>query len=153
MSFIDAAFFRKNDIQNNVLSYRRHKTRQLLHIKVVRQISELIELCTHKESPYLLPIITIPGKDMRLQYESALRRINNALKTIARMLKLPIPPTTYVTRHVWATIVKSKNIPVNVISDALGHDSISTTQKYLVSIDTSTIDKEMSLSSRIYSLI
>lgn len=140
MSFIDAAFLRKTDIQNDVLSYRRHKTGQLLHIKVVRQISELIERYTHKESPYLLPIITIPGKDERLQYESALRRINNALKTIARMLKLPIPLTTYVSRHAWATIAKSKNIPVNVISDALGHDSISTTQIYLASIDTSTID-------------
>lgn len=57
------------------------------------------------------------------------------------MLKLPITLTTYVSRHTWATIAKSKNIPVNVISDALGHDSITTTQIYLASIDASTIDK------------
>lgn len=57
------------------------------------------------------------------------------------MLKLPIPLTTYVSRHAWATIAKSKNVSVNVISDALGHDSIATTQIYLASIDTSTIDR------------
>ncbi|WP_413685291.1 tyrosine-type recombinase/integrase [Phocaeicola vulgatus] len=47
---------------------------------------------------------------------------------------------TYVTRHTWATIAKSKNVPVNVISDALGHDSVTTTQIYLASIDSSIID-------------
>ena len=33
MSFIDAAFLKKTDVQNGVLSYRRHKTGQLLYIK------------------------------------------------------------------------------------------------------------------------
>ncbi|MBV3764154.1 tyrosine-type recombinase/integrase [Phocaeicola vulgatus] len=47
----------------------------------------------------------------------------------------------YICRHAWATIAKSKNIPVNVISDALGHDSIATTQIYLASIDASTVDQ------------
>ena len=141
MSFIDAAFLKKTDVRNGVLSYRRHKTGQLLHIKMVNQICELIERYTDKESPYLLPVIAVPDNDGRTQYESALRRINNALKTIATMVNLKIPLTTYVSRHAWATIAKSKNISVNVISDALGHDSISTTQIYLASIDTSTIDR------------
>ena len=35
----------------------------------------------------------------------------------------------------------TKNVPVNVISDALGHDSIATTQIYPATIDASTIDK------------
>lgn len=141
MSFIDAAFLKKTDVRNGILSYRRHKTGQLLHIKIVDKISELIERYFNKESPYLLPIITVPDKDARTQYESALRRINNALKTIASMVNLQITLTTYVSRHAWATIAKSKNISVNVISDALGHDSILTTQIYLAAIDTLTIDR------------
>lgn len=32
-------------------------------------------------------------------------------------------------------------MPVNVVSDAPGHDSIATTQIYLATIDASTIDK------------
>lgn len=140
MSFIDAAFLKKKDIQNGVLTYRRHKTGQMLHIKMIEPIKELIELYSDKDSPYLLPVITNPDKHERKQYEAALRRINNALKIIAEMIRLPIPLTTYVSRHAWASIAKSKNVPVNVISDALGHDSIATTQIYLVSIDTSVID-------------
>ena len=57
------------------------------------------------------------------------------------MVKLPVALTTYVSRHSWATIAKSKNVPVNVISDALGHESIATTQIYLASIDADVIDR------------
>ena len=140
MSFIDAAFLKKTDIQNGVLTYRRHKTGQLLHIKVIKQMEEIIDRYSNKESPYLLPVITHPGKDERRQYETALRRVNKSLKVIAEMVKLPVTLTTYVTRHAWATIAKSKNIPVNIISDALGHNSVTTTQIYLASIDSSIID-------------
>lgn len=141
MSFIDAAFLKKTDIRNGMLIYRRHKTNQLLHVKVVKQISEIIERYSIRCSPNLLPIIAHPGTDERRQYESALRRINNALKETGRLVKLPIPLTTYVARHAWATIARQKNVPVPVISDALGHDSEATTQIYLASIDTSTIDR------------
>ena len=88
-----------------------------------------------------MPIITVFGKDGRIQYEAALRRINNGLRTIAKMLGMDTPLTTYVTRHAWASIAKAKNIPITVISDALGHDSIATTQIYLASIDATMIDK------------
>lgn len=141
MSFIDAAYLKKTDIHDGTLTYRRHKTGRTLHIKVVSQIREIIERYSIHDSPFLLPIIKQPGNNERQQYESALRRVNNSLKAIGRIIKLPTPLTTYVTRHTWATIAKNKNVPINIISDALGHDSISTTQVYLASIDTSTIDK------------
>ena len=141
MSFIDAAFLEKTDIQNGILTYRRHKTGQMLHVKIIGPIRELVDRYSDKESPYLLPVITRPGGDERMQYETALRRVNNALKTIAKRVKLPIPLTTYVARHAWASIAKAKNVPLNVISDALGHDSTATTQIYLDTIDPATIDR------------
>lgn len=141
MSFIDAAFLKNTDIQNGILTYRRHKTGQVLHIKIIKSIKELIDRYSSNDSSYLLPIVTRPNCEERKQYETALRRTNNSLKLIADMIKLPIPLTTYVSRHAWATIAKAKNVPVNVISDALGHDSIATTQIYLASIDASVIDR------------
>ena len=113
----------------------------MLHIKIIKPIKELIDRYSSNDSSYLLPIVTCPNCEERKQYETALRRTNNSLKLIADMIKLPIPLTTYVSRHAWATIAKSKNVPVNVISDALGHDSITTTQIYLASIDASVIDR------------
>ena len=141
ISFIDAAFLKKTDIRNGVLTYRRHKTGQVLHIKIIKPIKELLDRYSVTGSPYLLPIITRLNHNERKQYETVLRRVNNALKVIAKMTGLSVPLTTYVARHAWASIAKAKNVPVNVISDALGHDSIATTQIYLASVDASTIDR------------
>lgn len=43
-------------------------------------------------------------------------------------------------RHSWASIAKQKQIPISVISDALGHDSEKTTLIYLSTLDTSAVD-------------
>ncbi len=60
-------------------------------------------------------------------------------------LNLTIPLTTYVARHAWASIAKSKNISISVISEAMGHDSENTTRIYLTSLDTSVVDKANSI--------
>lgn len=141
MSFIDAVFLKKTDLRGDRLSYRRHKTGQSIQIKVIKQIRDLLERYHTDSSPYLLPFIKEPETDERRQYESALRRINKALGEIGEMAGMRTRLTTYVSRHSWATIAKTKNIPINVISDALGHDSIATTQIYLSNISNSVIDR------------
>lgn len=141
MSFIDAAYLKKSDIHDGIITYRRHKTGQLLNIKVVSKISEILKRYATDDSQYLLPIISASCKNPRTRYESTLHRVNIHLKMIAKIIGLSIPLTTYVSRHAWATIAKSKNVPITVIADALGHDSVATTQIYLASIDASTIDK------------
>lgn len=50
-------------------------------------------------------------------------------------------PTLYKARHGWASIAKSKNIALSVISEAMGHDSENTTRIYLASLDTSLVDQ------------
>ena len=71
--------------------------------------------------------------------------INRSLKKIGERLMLSIPLTMYVSRHSWASIAKSKNIPISVISESMGHDSESTTRIYLSSLDTEAVDKANSL--------
>lgn len=51
------------------------------------------------------------------------------------------PLTLYVARHAWASIARSKNVPISVISEGMGHDSESTTRIYLASLDTVAVDK------------
>ena len=145
MSFIDMAFLKKKDLQNGILSYRRHKTNQQLFIKWEKPMQELINKYDTSGTPYLLPVIKSCDKDERRQYKSEAHRVNRNLKKIGRQLGLVIPLTTYVARHGWASIAKSKNIPVSVISEAMGHDSEKTTLIYLASLDTSAIDKANSL--------
>ena len=76
--------------------------------------------------------------------------VNNKLKKIGEQLGLGIPLTSYVARHTWASIAKSKNIPVSTISEALGHDSETTTRIYLTSLDTSSVDKANSIVLKLF---
>ena len=145
MSFVDMAFLKKKDLQNGVLSYRRHKTGQQLFIKWEKPMQELIDKYDTTGSPYLLPVIRCNGKDERSQYKSDAHRINRNLKKIGERLGLGIPLTTYVARHGWASIAKSKNIPIATISEAMGHDSETTTRIYLAALDSSVVDKANSL--------
>ena len=145
MSFIDMAYLKKEDLKNGILSYRRQKTKQQLLIKWEQPMQDIIDKYDTSGTPYLLPIIKDTGKDERRQYKSAEHLINSKLKKIGIQLGLEIPLTTYVARHGWANIAKSKNVPISTISEAMGHDSESTTRIYLASLDTSVIDKANSL--------
>lgn len=141
MSFIDMAYLKKRDLQNGVLSYRRKKTGQQLFIKWERPMQEIIDKYNTDGSPYLLPIIRNMNADERQQYKNAAHLVNNKLKKLGEILGLAVPLTSYVARHAWASIAKSKNVPVGIISEAMGHDSEKTTRIYLASLDTSAIDK------------
>ena len=141
MSFIDMAFLKKKDLQNGILIYRRHKTGQQLYIKWEKPMQDIIEKYDTEDTPYLLPIIKNINCSERQQYLSAVHLINRKLKKLGEILELPAPLTTYVAHHAWASIAKSKNISVSVISEAMGHDSERTTRIYLASLDTSSVDK------------
>ena len=145
MAFVDMAYLKKKDLQNGVLVYRRQKTGQQLFIKWEKPMQEIVGKYDTSATPYLLPIIRDMDTDARKQYKNAAHLVNDKLKKIGRQLGLAIPLTSYVARHAWASIAKSKNIPISTISEAMGHDSENTTRIYLASLDTSVVDKANSL--------
>lgn len=140
MSFIDMAYLKKKDLKNGILTYRRQKTGQLLSIKWEKPMQDIINRYGDASSPYLLPIITTPDHNRRRQYLNAIRRTNNGLKHIGQKIHTAVKLTSYVARHGWANIAKSQHIPLPVISEAMGHDSESTTRIYLASLNASMVD-------------
>lgn len=144
MSFVDMAHLRKQDLRNGILSYRRRKTGQQLFIKWEQCMQEIAGKHAAKGSDRLLAIIRTPDNALR-QYRNALRLVNNKLKTISAMAGLQTNLTMYVSRHSWASIARSKHVPVSVISEGMGHDSETTTQIYLASLDNSLIDRANSM--------
>ena len=140
MSFIDMAYLKKKDLSNGILSYRRRKTGQQLFIRWEKCMQEIVDKYdTEYCSPYLLPILKYPYD--RSQYKNVLFRTNKYLKEVAKMVGIYVPLTLYVARHSWASIAKSKNIPISVISEGMGHDSEMTTQIYLASLDNAVVDR------------
>ena len=110
--------------------YRYHdkftvEVKQMLH-----RIASFVALCAE----------FITGK---LTEEERQRRKEQ--KALAVHVDQNIPLTMHVARHCWASVAKSKNIPLSVISEGMGHDSEETTRIYLASLDTSVVDKANSL--------
>ena len=141
MSFIDMAQLTHGNLNGGMLIYRRQKTSQQIYIKWEPDMQEIVEKYKSYNSHYLLPIAKGEGTIVWRQYKNAYNRITKHLKKLGEMIGLSIPLTTYVARHSWASIAKSKNIALSTISEALGHDSEKTTQIYLSSLDTSAVDK------------
>lgn len=141
MSFIDMAYLKKKDLQNGILSYRRQKTGQQLFVKWEKPMQEIVDKYDTVSTPYLLPVIKDMNADARRQYKNAAHLVNDKLKKLGVRLGLDIPLTSYVARHGWASIARSRNIPLATISEAMGHDSEKTTRIYLASLDTSSVDK------------
>jgi hypothetical protein len=74
-------------------------------------MQEIIDRYDTQGNPYLLPIIRDMEVDGRKQYKKTAHLVNQKLKKLGMRLGLSIPLTTYVARHAWASIAKSKIFP------------------------------------------
>ena len=90
---------------------------------------------------YLLPIIRDGESHARSAYRNVQYKVNQGLKEIGKMLGLKMPLTMYVARHSWASLAKSKEVPLSVISDGLGHASERVTRIYLSTLDMNAVDE------------
>lgn len=141
ITFVDMAYLKKSDVKDNVISYVRRKTGQRIEVYVEPLMRDIIS--RHPtDTPYLLPILTEQQDERRMyqQYQSAIHLYNKALGELGTMLG-GLKLTSYVSRHSWATMAQQHKIPVSLISQALGHDSVRTTEIYLRSLDGNLIDK------------
>ncbi len=141
MSFVDMAYLKKKDLKNGYLTYRRKKNGQLLTVEWTRQMQAIMDKYPINPTQYLLPLILREDGSERRQYQNQMMKINRHLKEVASLIKLPVSLSLYYSRHSWATIARGKDIPLSVISEALGHDSEITTQIYLDSIKSVEVDK------------
>lgn len=73
------------------------------------------------------------------QVELSIDLYNARLKRIGQTLRLPNPFTSYVVRHSWASEALRCDMPMALISQALGHSSEKTTRFYLEELDISRL--------------
>lgn len=143
MAFVDVAYLKKDDLKNGNIRYSRRKTGQVLRVRIEPGIRMIIDRYAGASagSDYVFPILrdTEPKAAYR-QYQSALNRYNRMLRRLSGMLPYDCSLTSYTSRHSWATAARRHDVPVSVISAALGHTSERTTQIYLDNIENSVID-------------
>ena len=142
MPFVDIAYLTRQNIRGNELVYHRHKTGRMIRLEITSSMLQLIRKYADRQratgSPYLFPILP-PGNPDHLRYKRSLARHNARLKRIGQTLRLPNPFTSYVVRHSWASEALRCDMPMALISQALGHSSEKTTRFYLEELDISRL--------------
>jgi site-specific recombinase XerD len=70
-------------------------------------------------------------------------QVNKELRALGKELRISADVTTYVARHSFATVLKKSGVNIGIISQALGHQDIQTTQIYLSKFDNEQVDDAM----------
>ena len=150
INMIDMAYLTYSNIIDDRICFKRHKTGQGITFRLLPQTIEIINKYKNEGyslSDYIFPILDKKFHITEIQQYDRIRKVtkgvNRNLKKIGSFLGLNIPLTTYVARHSFATVLKRSGVNVAIISEALGHTSLSTTQFYLDSFDNEQIDDAM----------
>lgn len=139
--FIDLAYLTTDNIKGNCLVYYRHKTNIRVSIGLTHEMRTILaRYAGQGVGKCLFPILKTENASYK-EYRSCLKTYNRHLEKVSFLMKNPVKLTSYVARHTWATEAKRQNIPLGVISEALGHMSEKTTRYYLGSFDQSQMNK------------
>lgn len=149
ISFVDIANLTSLNIIDGRIIYSRQKTHGAINLKLLDKAANIIEYYAEQEknSGYLFPIfdknVHKTPKQKKERVHNMCRNINISLKEIAAELGIKDTVTTYVARHSFATSLKKSGINTGIISQALGHQSIKTTEIYLSEFDNEQVDEAM----------
>ena len=136
MAFVDFAHLTAGNLgDGRLLSYKRRKTGVTIRLELPPVAGELAGPLWVEGGKYLFPFLDgeREGKEAYRAYVAALARFNRSLRALARSCGVTSPVSSYTIRHTFATTLKERGVPVEVISELLGHTSIRTTQIYLKS--------------------
>ena len=148
MNVKDIAFLNYENIKKESLSYIRSKTKNsskenIITIEVplnedIRRIIKKWGKKPVKPKSYIFDILhptDLSGIQIYRDVNQAIKSINKYMKRIAAALGLERAPTTNFARHSFSTVLKRAGVPIEMISEQLGHTSIKTTQIYLGSFE------------------
>lgn len=145
INFKDIVLLKWSDIdyKQDLITIIREKTKnslankQSIEISLIEDTKEIIRKWGKRESLYVFGLIEENSSAERIT-KSVSQIIKNANKYLGRIsdnLELSRRITTNFARHSYSTVLKRAGVPIEMISEQLGHASIKTTQIYLDSFE------------------
>jgi integrase/recombinase XerD len=144
----DIAFLKYENIKDGMLSFIRAKTKhstkeniQTIEIFITEDIQRIINKWGRKPQrpkSFIFDILhpaLLSDLQIYRDINQAVRTTNKYMKRLSEDLKLERVPTTNFARHSFSTVLKRAGVPIEMISEQLGHTSIRTTQIYLDSFE------------------
>lgn len=142
-----------NNIDSERITFVRSKTSGTISKSIIVpltiDISKILDkysISPSKPDDYVLPILNkeMSEKEKQLAIDSTVRMINEHIKIIASNCGIGANISTYTARHSFATVLKRSGASVEFISEALGHQSLLTTENYLADFE---IDKKKEMAA------
>lgn len=137
MNMKDLLLLKRSDIRDGEIVFFRKKTQHTsvreIHIPITPQLNGAISALSGGRK-YILPDLedyTPNSVEEKKRIEQIIKNVNKHLKDTCRILRISEKVTTGTARHTFATKLLRCGVPVEYISDAMGHSRISTTQNYL----------------------
>jgi len=150
MNFTDIANLKIENIVNGRICYIRQKTAKTISIHLSEEASLILSRYANMNNVrgYLFPILDARRHKTALQQQNrihkVLGKVDKDLKLIAEKCSISQNLTSYSARHSFATVLKNSGVNVALISEALGHTDLTTTQIYFDSFDNRQVDEAMS---------
>lgn len=153
INVVDICQLQYKHIKGDTVEYLRTKSIETetvvkpIHFKYSERISSIIkELGNLNNSPdtYIFNILRHgdSAKDIRRKAQNLTHVINTHMEKISKKLELGKDITTYTARHSFATYMYRTGSSIEEISEAMGHASIETTQRYLASFTDEVLQKQ-----------
>lgn len=121
LAYADMKNLNKNNIKNNMIIIQRQKTDIQSVIPLLPQALEILE-----KYDYNLPVLSN-------------QKYNSYLKEVGYLSDIQAVMHSHLARHTYATLLLNNNVPVQVISKALGHSNTRITEKVYAKMNTETI--------------
>lgn len=142
INFADIIELKPSNIKDEMLSFHRVKTKRTkksdlrpITIGIPAQAKQIIEKWKNvdPDNPYLFPVLE-PGLSpttVKHRCQRFIKWVNKRMENIRQELKIEYKLGTHAARHSYATVLKRKNAPMQMIKDTLGHSLEATTERYL----------------------
>ncbi len=125
-----------SNITKDSIIYVRHKTKARIIIQRTKSLNDILDYYKEHtlDTKYVFPILlkdNLTSTQIFNRKHKTLALFNKSLKEIASLCKIDKTVTSYVARHSFATNLKHKGVPTDVISEAMKHKTLAVTQAYL----------------------
>ena len=133
----DIAFLKVANLIGNQIIYKRAKTGKVFTISITDEIQSIID--RYRGERYLFPIIKTNHKNTKYSIRLFTKYVNKHLQLIADKISIP-KITTYYARYTFSAMARDIGISIELISQALGHGDLKTTEIYLNSFSNDKLD-------------
>jgi len=150
INFKDILYLKFKDIHEGFIVFERAKTERanrdnpvLISVFITEDMYRTMDRWgnTNKAPNNLIfPVLDL-NSSLYQQHEDRklfIHMINEWTKHMQKELGITKKITTYVARHTFSTVMKNSGVSTRYIQEALGHQSLTTTENYLASFDNAT---------------